>query len=77
MMRSYLMGYVGTDSMPNCLKAVCWYLYQQPFLLTQQNLDYFKVDGLASNVRNRDLASGVTPYRMTMLYSSYFKRNPV
>lgn len=33
-MHAFIMGYLGTDTMPSCEKQHCWYLYQLPFAIT-------------------------------------------
>jgi hypothetical protein len=35
-MKSYISGYIGTDTMPMCDKGICWYLYEMPFAITQE-----------------------------------------
>lgn len=30
-MTSDVIGYNGSDSMPNCTASICWYLYRKPF----------------------------------------------
>lgn len=34
-MKSNVAGYVGTDTMPDCKKGVCWYIYEKVFNITQ------------------------------------------
>jgi hypothetical protein len=33
-MKSHIMGYIGTDTMPTCTKNFCWYIHESPFALT-------------------------------------------
>lgn len=50
-MKSNISGYVGTDSMPPCTKAYCYYVYEKVFQITQDQLDYFKVKDVKYNAR--------------------------
>jgi carbonic anhydrase len=34
--KSFVSGYMGTDSMPPCDSRTCWYLYEEPFKITQE-----------------------------------------
>jgi len=40
-MHSTLRGYVGSDTQPNC-QATCWYVIEEPFPISQAQLDFFK-----------------------------------
>lgn len=55
-LKSYVIGYIGTDTMPLCSKQLCWYLYKTHFKITQDELDYFKKGGPDSNYRAANIA---------------------
>jgi len=61
-MKSDVVGYTGTDTIPNCTKLVCWYLYLKPFTITQEQIDFFKVPGVKSNARVTNISAGGTHY---------------
>lgn len=54
-LQSYISGYIGTDTMPPCTNNVCWYLYEKVFSITQEEIDYFKVENVESNYREANL----------------------
>lgn len=33
-MRQYLMGYVGTNTVPNCERGVCWYFVRDVMFMS-------------------------------------------
>jgi carbonic anhydrase len=55
-LKSYVIGYIGTDTMPLCAKKVCWYIYKTHFKITQAELDFFKKGGPDSNYRAANTA---------------------
>jgi hypothetical protein len=32
---STVSGYLGTDTMPNCDKTLCWYVVNEPYTITK------------------------------------------
>lgn len=48
-------GYMGTDSMPGCDYGTCWYIMNEPQTISNDQLNFFKVSGLASNARTVDI----------------------
>lgn len=67
-------GYIGTDTMPPCTNYVCWYLYNSPFLITQQQLDFFKVDNVKHNIRTNNLAP-LNTYKYNFFQEGLFSNN--
>ena len=55
-MKGSFTGYIGSDSEPMCTKKVCWYLYNFPYQITQEQLDGIKVEGVESNYRINNVA---------------------
>lgn len=49
-------GYMGTDSMPGCTYGTCWYIINEVQTINQSELDFFKVDNVASNARDVDIS---------------------
>ena len=35
-------GYLGTDTMPNCDKTLCWYIVNEPYTITTAQLLFFQ-----------------------------------
>ena len=48
--KNNIYGYAGTDTMPGC-DSVCWYIIETPQVISQAQLDFFKMQDLASNAR--------------------------
>jgi len=67
-MLSFIDGYLGTLTQPPCTKGICWYLYEEPFKITDDELNYFKVDGVEANYRQNNLV----PY--TMYKTNYYQQ---
>lgn len=60
-------GYSGTDSMPGCTLGTCWYIINEVMKISQAELDFFVMEGQASNARKTD-QTGLTAY-ITTLYN--------
>jgi len=69
-----VLAYVGSDTMPTCDPGLCWYLLPTPYLITQQQLDFFKVKGVASNYRQQDLSTNELSYSRTLLNTGLFAK---
>jgi len=67
-MMSDIVGYIGSDSMPLCTTAVCWYLYQKPFQITAEQLKAFQIEGVDNNYRQTDLSKD-SKYYNKILYT--------
>lgn len=67
LMHGYVHSYVGTSSQPPCSKQ-CWTVLETPYLITQTQLDYFKVNGLDMNIRQGDLGK----YSKQITYKGFF-----
>lgn len=50
-LNNYIAGYIGTSTVPNCERAVCYYLLNQPFSIGPDQLAKLKVEGVTANVR--------------------------
>lgn len=50
-MRSYLIGYVGTNTVPNCERGVCWYFVKDVFPISAAQLKKLQVPDVVSNNR--------------------------
>ena len=61
-MNSDIVGYIGSDSMPTCKTAVCWYLYLKPFNITAAQLKAFQVEGVDNNYRGTDFTKDAKYY---------------
>lgn len=55
-MKSDMITYVGSDTMPKCTQGICWYLYLKQFKITKKQLDLLRVDKVQSNVRATNLS---------------------
>ncbi len=47
-----VLGYVGTETVPNCERGVCWYFVNQTYAISQAHYNKILIDGVSSNVRN-------------------------
>jgi len=65
-----ITGYQGSDTIPKCTKDVCWYVYDFPMQISQEQLDAFKVDGVESNYRNGNKAL-LKKYNPIMVSTSF------
>mmetsp|Transcript_4749 Transcript_4749/g.8126 ORF Transcript_4749/g.8126 Transcript_4749/m.8126 type:complete len:159 (-) Transcript_4749:84-560(-) len=73
-MDSYISGYIGTDTMPDCSLRLCWYVYEEPFLLTQSQLDFFKAKSpdVPHNAREAN-AAPLTSYKKLYYSRGFYK----
>jgi carbonic anhydrase len=51
-LHSYVMGYVGTNTVPNCERGQCWYFVKDVQSITQDQLNKLMVSGVKSNNRH-------------------------
>ena len=71
--------------MPPCSKGVCYYVYEKIFTITQEQLDFFKVDqaggkdgntignALYGNARNANQGAG-EKYKYTLRNTGFFTK---
>lgn len=53
-MNSNMFGYKGSDTQPTC-DIVCWYVFAEPFTITQTTLDAIKTQAGNTTPNTRDL----------------------
>lgn len=70
-MNSNIYGYIGTDTMPTCTNGLCWFIHQQPYVINEEQLNFFKVDGVAANARMFD-QSEPDQYSRLFLFNGLF-----
>jgi carbonic anhydrase len=51
-LNSYIQGYIGTSTVPNCERGVCWYIINQPFEISEAQIQMLKINNVAANKRN-------------------------
>ena len=44
-LQNYIVGYIGSDSMPTCEKNYCWYVIEKVFDVTSEQLNALKEAG--------------------------------
>jgi len=69
-LKSYIRGYVGTNTVPNCERGVCWYFLGEPQPISQAQLDKLKIPGVASN--NRGVHEKRTNYKQYDAQGMYY-----
>ena len=70
-MKGSITGYLGSDTEPLCTKKVCWYVYDFPYQISQEELDGIKVEGVEGNYRVTNKAL-LKKYNPTMVRKGYF-----
>jgi carbonic anhydrase len=50
-LHNYVMGYVGTSTVPNCERGQCWYFVNKAYTLSPDQYNLLKVANVASNNR--------------------------
>jgi carbonic anhydrase len=60
-LNNYIMGYVGTNSVPNCERGVCWYIVKDVFSIGSDQLEKLKIPGVPFN--NRQTSEPVKNYK--------------
>ena len=51
-LHNYIMGYVGTSTVPNCERGQCWYFVNKVYTLSPDQYNMLKVANVAANRRN-------------------------
>ena len=41
-LNQFITGYIGSDTMPPCTRFLCWYVLEQPYAISQKQLDKIK-----------------------------------
>lgn len=50
-LHNYIMGYVGTSTVPNCERGQCWYFANKVYTLSQSQMNLLKVTNVDANRR--------------------------
>jgi hypothetical protein len=52
-MRNFIIGYIGTDTIPGCDRGYCWYLVNGTNYISPAHFEKLKISGVTSNARNQ------------------------
>lgn len=63
-MTTQMLGYIGSDTMPNCSSYFCWYISMPIQTITQATLDKLKSADVPYNNRATDLGSSIIYHYM-------------
>ena len=57
-LHNYIIGYVGTSTLPNCERGQCWYFANKVYTLSQSQMNLLKVANVDANRRNVHIKLG-------------------
>jgi carbonic anhydrase len=50
-LNNYIFGYIGTQTVPNCERGVCWYIIKDPLTISPNQFNALKVKDITANRR--------------------------
>ena len=50
-MHNYILGYLGTETVPTCQRGVCWYFVNGTNYISHEHFNMIKIPDVPANVR--------------------------